>query len=48
MLANQKGGVSKAPYAINLTCGLARQEARLLLVDLDPQAKAALMTLGSI
>lgn len=41
-LVNQKGGCGKTTTAVNLSGALARSGARVLLVDLDPQAHATL------
>jgi len=37
-IANQKGGVTKTTSTVSLSAALARQDKRVLMVDLDPQS----------
>lgn len=40
VFANQKGGVGKTTITLGVATALARRGARVLLIDLDPQASA--------
>src|SRR6058998_1137113 len=41
-VVNQKGGCGKTITSINLSAFLAREQRRVLLVDMDPQGHATL------
>jgi chromosome partitioning protein len=46
-MVNNKGGVGKTTCTLNIATGLARRNRSVLIVDLDPQANASLVILGT-
>jgi chromosome partitioning protein len=46
-MVNNKGGVGKTTCTLNIAAGLARKNRRVLIVDIDPQANASLVLLGT-
>lgn len=47
VVSNEKGGVAKTTTAINLTAGLAKAGKSALIVDMDDQASATSVLLGT-